>query len=95
MYFLNFLKTITVKLLKPCNQSCSLSIFVAYNHKNEGYVDEISKNEGKFDIIIEMLANKNLQNDLTLLGRSGRIMVRKKHKSQLIKRQLRVSRFLI
>ena len=36
----------------------------------------MEKNEGKFDIIVEMLANKNLQNDMAMLNTTtGRIMV--------------------
>ena len=45
----------------------------AYNHKNEGYLEEL-KNE-KFDLIIEMLANVNLAHDTEMLKPKGRIMV--------------------
>ena len=38
-------------------------------------MDEMAKNEGRFDIILEMVADKNLQNDLKLLNTTGRIMV--------------------
>jgi NADPH2:quinone reductase len=47
------------------------------NHSNEGYLDELmSLTQGQgVDIILEMLANKNLANDLNVIGRHGRIMV--------------------
>ena len=36
--------------------------------------------EGGFDLIVEMLANKNLENDLTMLNAgSGRVMVKKRN----------------
>jgi len=47
----------------------------AYNHRAENYLAEMRENEKPFDIIVEMLANINLQNDLTLLKGHGRIMV--------------------
>ena len=47
----------------------------AYNHREEGYIDQIREKEESFDIIVEMLANINLQTDLTLLKGHGRVMV--------------------
>jgi len=46
-----------------------------YNHRNEGYIEEIKKNGERIDVIIEMLANVNLVNDLSILSPNGRIMV--------------------
>lgn len=45
-----------------------------FNHRSEGYLDEIKKS-GNPDVIIEMLANVNLVKDLDLLARYGRIVV--------------------
>jgi NADPH2:quinone reductase len=47
------------------------------NHSHEGYLDElmnVTQGQG-VDIILEMLANKNLANDLNVIARHGRIMV--------------------
>jgi NADPH2:quinone reductase len=47
------------------------------NHASAGYLDELMELTGGrgFDMIIEMLANKNLQNDLGLLAKKGRVVV--------------------
>ena len=47
------------------------------NHAVEGYLGELMKLTGErgFDLILEMLANKNLANDLGLLARKGRVVV--------------------
>ena len=47
------------------------------NHSAEGYLDELMKfTEGRgVDLILEMLANKNLGKDLTVLAKKGRIVV--------------------
>ncbi len=49
----------------------------ALNHSAEGYLDELMKlTEGRgVDAIIEMLANKNLAKDLTVLAKKGRVAV--------------------
>jgi len=49
----------------------------AVNHTAAGYLDELMKLTGGrgFDLIIEMLANKNLANDLGLLAKKGRVVV--------------------
>jgi len=49
----------------------------AVNHNAAGYLDELMKLTGGrgFDLIIEMLANKNLANDLGLLAKKGRVVV--------------------
>jgi NADPH2:quinone reductase len=48
-----------------------------FNHTKPGYEEEILKASGGkgVDIILEMLANVNLQKDLKLLGSNGRIIV--------------------
>ena len=47
------------------------------NHSAEGYLDELMKlTDGKgVDVIIELLANKNLGRDLTVLAKKGRVAV--------------------
>ena len=47
------------------------------NHSSEGYLDELLKiTQGQgVNIILEMLANKNLANDLNVIARHGRVMV--------------------
>lgn len=47
------------------------------NHSVEGYLEEVMKlTEGRgVDVIIELLANKNLGRDLTVLAKKGRVAV--------------------
>lgn len=49
----------------------------AVNHGAAGYLDELMKlTDGRgYDLILEMLANKNLANDLGLLAKKGRVVV--------------------
>jgi NADPH2:quinone reductase len=49
----------------------------ALNHSSSGYLDELKKltNDRGVDLIIEMLANKNLASDLTVLAKYGRVVV--------------------
>ncbi|CBY14697.1 unnamed protein product [Oikopleura dioica] len=47
-----------------------------YRHDDPDYLQKMKTAEGGFDLIVEMLANKNLENDLTMLNvGSGRIMI--------------------
>uniref|UniRef100_A0A914C365 Enoyl reductase (ER) domain-containing protein n=1 Tax=Acrobeloides nanus TaxID=290746 RepID=A0A914C365_9BILA len=47
-----------------------------FNHREKDYVSKIQeKFPNGFDIILEMLANQNLDTDLTLIGKNGRIVV--------------------
>ncbi len=48
---------------------------IAYNHRDESYLSALKKVEGGFDLILEMLANVNLEADLELLAPSGRVVV--------------------
>ena len=48
-----------------------------YNHRDKDYIDEIKKNETEIDLILEMLANVNLDHDLRLARYNGRIVVRR------------------
>jgi len=49
----------------------------AVNHRSPGYLDEITKltNGRGPDVIVEMLANVNLDHDLTVIAPGGRIIV--------------------
>jgi len=49
----------------------------AFNHRDPGYLDEMKDTIGgqKVNLILEMLANVNLENDLRLLDVHGRVMV--------------------
>ncbi len=49
----------------------------ALNHSADGYLDELMKLTGGrgVDVILEMLANKNLAKDLTVLAKKGRVAV--------------------
>jgi NADPH:quinone reductase len=49
----------------------------AVNHGEAGYLDELMKLTGGrgYELILEMLANKNLANDLGLLAKKGRVVV--------------------
>jgi NADPH2:quinone reductase len=56
-----------------CRQGVALSL----NHRSAGYVDRIAAFTGGrgVDLVIEMLANVNLDKDLSLLARRGRVVV--------------------
>jgi len=47
------------------------------NHSSDGYLDELmTLTDGRgVDVIIELLANKNLARDLTVLAKKGRVAV--------------------
>ncbi len=47
------------------------------NHASDGYLDELMKlTDGRgVDVIVELLANKNLAKDLTVLAKKGRVAV--------------------
>lgn len=47
----------------------------AFNHREPGYIDKIETSGKKLDIIVEMLANVNLQKDLELVGYGGQIVI--------------------
>jgi len=49
----------------------------AVNHSTPGYLEELMKLTGDrgFDLILEMLANRNLAADLGLLAKKGRVVV--------------------
>lgn len=47
----------------------------AFNHRTPDYIGKIARISGGVDLILEMLANVNLEADLTLLNPSGRVVV--------------------
>lgn len=49
----------------------------AFNHNQSGYADRLHEATAGagFDLILEMLANKNLEKDLHLLAMSGRVVI--------------------
>lgn len=49
----------------------------AINHRSEGYLDQITQSTGGRgpDVILEMLANVNLDHDLTVVAPGGRVVV--------------------
>ena len=49
----------------------------AFNHRSAGYLDQITSTTGGRgpDVILEMLANVNLDHDLTIVAPGGRIVV--------------------
>lgn len=56
-----------------------LGVDIVYNHRSDSYVTEIKESNDNIDVIVEMLANVNLQHDLDLIGKSGgRILVSQK-----------------
>lgn len=55
----------------------NMGVDAVYNHREPSYVEEVKKNETQIDMILEMLANVNLDHDLQLVRRlTGRIVVR-------------------
>lgn len=52
-------------------------ITATFNHNERGYIRQIQEAAGEHgvDVVCEMLANKNLKNDIELLARKGRVMV--------------------
>lgn len=46
---------------------------LVFNHREDGYIDKIKAEVKGFDLIVEMLANVNLEKDLDLAGPDGRI----------------------
>lgn len=62
------------------DQGCSLVQKLgakAFNHNQSGYEDRLHEAMAGagFDLILEMLANKNLERDLHLLAMSGRVVI--------------------
>jgi NADPH2:quinone reductase len=49
----------------------------SFNHNNKDYLEQLLKATGGrgFDVILEMLANTNLENDLNMLAKGGRVVI--------------------
>merc|ERR1719334_2281039 len=47
---------------------------MVYNHRERNYLEQMQEGE-KFDVILEMLANVNLNKDLTLMNPRGRTVI--------------------
>lgn len=58
-----------VKMLK------NMGVTKIYNHHSENYIKDIKESGAKIDVILEMLANKNLVKDLDIISSQGRIVV--------------------
>jgi len=61
-----------------CERIVKLGVHHAFNHKDEDYIDKITqvtKDNGGVDIVLEMLANVNLNKDLQILAKRGRVVV--------------------
>lgn len=60
-----------------CKMVRRLGAKAVYNHNQAGYEEELLKATADlgFDLILEMLANKNLEKDLVLLGTGGRVVI--------------------
>jgi len=61
---------------RGCELVGDLGADVVCNHNDKGYVEKLAgKAGGGFDLILEMLANMNLENDLKLLAPRGRVVI--------------------
>ncbi len=61
---------------KGCELLADLGADVVCNHNEKGYEEKLVKGaEEGFDLILEMLANENLERDLELLAPGGRVIV--------------------
>ena len=50
----------------------SIGVDLVYNHRSKTYIEEIQENNEEISVIVEMLANINLQNDLELISKNGK-----------------------
>lgn len=48
---------------------------LAFNHRQDGYMDKVKAASKSIDVIMEMLANVNLEKDLELAGTGARIVL--------------------
>lgn len=65
----------TASSFRGQNQCCLKGADAVFGHNIDLETVQRLTNGDMFDVIIEMLANKNLDSDLQLLGRGGRIVV--------------------
>ena len=52
-----------------------MGVVRVYNHRSDDYVDAIKRDNPQIDVILEMLANVNLEKDLEMIGQNGRVVV--------------------
>ncbi len=61
---------------KGCELVRAIGADIVCNHNDEGYEEKLAEEVGGgFDLILEMLANVNLENDLELLAPRGRVVI--------------------
>jgi len=61
---------------KGCDLVSDIGADAVFNHNDKGYVQKIAESSGVgFDLILEMLADVNLENDLELLAPRGRVVI--------------------
>ena len=53
----------------------SMGVTEVYNHHSENYIKDIKQSDVKIDVILEMLANVNLEKDLNIISSEGRVVV--------------------
>lgn len=56
-------------------QLALLGVAAVFDHRSDTYVGELEAQSGGVDLVLEMLGNVNLQTDLQLLARNGRVVV--------------------
>lgn len=57
------------------NQLNSFAVEGVFDHRRDDYVSALDAQAGGVDLVLEMLANVNLENDLQLLAANGRVVV--------------------
>ena len=62
----------------------SMGVAKVYNHHSENYIKEIKESGVKIDVILEMLANVNLEKDLSIISSEGRVVVSVKLDIELV-----------
>jgi NADPH2:quinone reductase len=67
----------TAGTTQGCDLVRRLGAEMVINHRQSGYEEELLLATGDtgFDLILEMLADKNLEKDLSLLGPKGRVII--------------------
>ena len=53
----------------------SMGVTEVHNHHSENYIKDIKQSDVKIDVILEMLANVNLEKDLNIISSEGRVVV--------------------
>lgn len=60
-----------------CSEILALGAAGAFSHNDQGYIEKLLEATGGkgFDLILEMLANENLEKDLDMLAPGGRVVI--------------------